>query len=122
MTQQAGAGQPKYMAIASDLREKIANGTYALGSKLPPVHELGDEYRAAPNTIRSAVTLLVQEGLAQSYQGDGVYVRKVPGPDEPSPAYAAVMQALGDMQETVRLLSARVDGMEKLIGSRNEGS
>jgi DNA-binding GntR family transcriptional regulator len=105
MTQQPGSGQPKYMAIAGDLREKIAGGLYDLGTKLPPVHEMGEMYGAAPNTIRSAITVLAQEGVLESFQGDGVYVRSVPaGPPQD------VAAQLAGLRERIEEVSEQAGG------------
>jgi|HubBroStandDraft_2_1064218.scaffolds.fasta_scaffold337902_1 DNA-binding transcriptional regulator YhcF (GntR family) len=103
MTQQPG-GQPKYMVIAGDLRSKIEAGFYPVGSKLPPVHELGEQYGVAPNTVLSAIKLLVQERVAESFQGDGTYVRSVPAPP------LDVAGQLTELRERVEEVSGQAAG------------
>lgn len=71
----APKGQPpRYKQIADDLRGKIERGDYAPGDKLPSEAELMAEHDAARLTIRSAISILTTEGLAEARHGKGVYV------------------------------------------------
>jgi len=72
-----GLEQPApYVQIANDLRRAIAAGTYGPGDRLPSEAELTEHYRVARMTVRSAMNLLNQEGLAISMQGRGVFVQE----------------------------------------------
>jgi DNA-binding GntR family transcriptional regulator len=65
---------PLYQQIAAELREGIANGSYPPGRRLPSEAELVRKHGVARMTVRSAVRLLVAEGLAEVVAGRGVYV------------------------------------------------
>ena len=67
---------PKFYAIADKLREGIASGEYRAGDKLPSEDDLAKEHGCAINTVRSAVRLLVTEGLVEVRAKSGTYVRK----------------------------------------------
>jgi GntR family transcriptional repressor for pyruvate dehydrogenase complex len=108
MAQQASTGRPKYLLIADSLREKIKTGTYPVDSKLPAVHELATAHGTAPNTVRSAISVLAREGVVESFQGDGIYVRKLPGPEAP----AALADEVGSLRDEVRHLTERVESLE----------
>ena len=65
----------RYRAIAEELRERIDRGVYQVGSKLPSIAALMQEFDVKGlNTIRDAQQMLVNEGLLRSEQGVGVWV------------------------------------------------
>lgn len=66
---------PKYRVIADELRQRIRAGLYPVGTTLPSIQQLMDEF-AVPglNTVRGAQAVLVEEGLLRSEQGVGVWV------------------------------------------------
>lgn len=65
----------KRAKIAHDLREAIAQGTYAPGDTLPPLPELMEQYGVARETVRQAVSSLANEGLVTPKPGLGTVVR-----------------------------------------------
>jgi GntR family transcriptional regulator len=65
---------PKYRAIADELREQIESGQLAPGSQLPTEIELQDRFSASRNTIRDAVKSLVSRGLVVTRAGQGTFV------------------------------------------------
>lgn len=66
---------PLYQQIASDLRDRISNGTIPRGGKLPTEAELTAEYEVTRSTVRDALRLLVNEGLIYSARPQGHFVR-----------------------------------------------
>jgi len=66
----------RHAQIAADLRRRIAAGEFPPGTKLPPYQELCTTYRAATDTIRSAIAALKADGLVQAIPKVGVIVRK----------------------------------------------
>jgi DNA-binding GntR family transcriptional regulator len=65
----------RYREIADDLRARIQRGEFPVGSKLPGISALMEEYDVPGlNTIRGAQQLLVEEGMLESRQGVGVFV------------------------------------------------
>jgi DNA-binding GntR family transcriptional regulator len=52
-----------------------ACGKYPVGSKLPSINELMDEYQVSGlNPIRAAQQLLAEEGMVEAHRGVGVFV------------------------------------------------
>jgi DNA-binding GntR family transcriptional regulator len=97
---------PKYRRVANDLRARITAGEFPVGSKLPKIANLRDEYGVASNTIERAVDELRAAGLVTSAQGSGIYVQSVTG--EPSAEFTAVMKRLDEMEDDVRQLREAV--------------
>jgi GntR family transcriptional regulator len=68
-------GQAKYLQIATDLRQAIANGEYRPDGRLPGENELMASYQVARETARKALAQLINEGLVTPRRGAGVFVR-----------------------------------------------
>ena len=62
-----------YRQLAALLREQITSGE--LAGRLPGERYLAQQYDVAVNTVRRALRLLREEGLVESVQGLGTFVR-----------------------------------------------
>ncbi|MFE9016048.1 GntR family transcriptional regulator [Streptomyces cyaneofuscatus] len=65
---------PKYLQVAERLRREIADGAWAPGTQLPVEKELAGTLAVSVNTLRRAVSELVDEGIVQRRQGAGTFV------------------------------------------------
>lgn len=67
---------PLYVQLANVLRERIRSGEIPVGRRLPSQSELEAETggMVSRRTIKSALEVLVNEGLVQGVQGKGVFV------------------------------------------------
>lgn len=65
---------PNYIRILNSLKQKIENGIYKDGEKLPSQEELSQEYGVSMMTLRHAMDILEQEGLINRKQGMGTFV------------------------------------------------
>jgi len=61
----------KYLQLANILTEKIHNGTYPEGEKIPTELELADSFGVSRQTVRLALAVLVEKGLLVKKQGSG---------------------------------------------------
>lgn len=65
----------RYREIYEDLRRRVVDGEFQVGSRLPSIADLQEHYQVpAPNTIRQAEQLLVDDGLVETRQGVGAFV------------------------------------------------
>lgn len=65
----------RYREISDELRRRIINGTYPVGTTLPSIPELKAEFDVPGlNTVRAAQEILIREGLIRPVQGVGVWV------------------------------------------------
>jgi DNA-binding FadR family transcriptional regulator len=62
--------------IVDQLRERIANGEYPVGSRLPTELELSRIFGVSRNSVREATRSLVYSGLLVARAGDGTYVQR----------------------------------------------
>ncbi len=64
----------RYKTVCEDLRSKILDGTYAVGSLLPTEEELTVLYGVSRPTVRHALSLLSDEGLVDRRKRRGTMV------------------------------------------------
>ncbi|WAF83871.1 FadR family transcriptional regulator [Metapseudomonas otitidis] len=62
------------------IRQRIDDGTWPLGQRLPPEPELAEIIGISRNTVREAVRVLTFSGVLEVRQGDGTYVRACADP------------------------------------------
>ncbi|PJI91796.1 GntR family transcriptional regulator [Yoonia maricola] len=67
-------GKSKYKALAQAIRDGIASGDLAVGSKLPTVRDLAYRVGVTPGTVARAYGLLTDEGRLIAEVGRGTYV------------------------------------------------
>ena len=68
--------------VANHLRQKILNGEFVLGEKLPPEPELMKLFGVGRSTIREAIRNLSNVKLVRVQQGLGTFVEKSEMPSE----------------------------------------
>jgi DNA-binding GntR family transcriptional regulator len=79
------------------LRERIRQGEYSAGSRLPSESELSEEFNVSRATIRTVLARLAAEGLILRKQGDGTYVNE---------SLHDVNAHLGGLTDFVRLIES----------------
>jgi predicted GIY-YIG superfamily endonuclease len=68
-----------YRAIAEDLVARMERGEFPPGQPIPTVADLMAGYRVARQTVRSAVAVLVRDGLVETRGRRGTFVLGVVG-------------------------------------------
>jgi DNA-binding GntR family transcriptional regulator len=100
---------PRYREIADDLRNRLAAGEFPIGSALPGISALQDQYEVRGlNTVRQAEAILQEEGLITSAQGRGTFVRALPQPAGDLDALRHDVDDLRDALETAQAVLARI--------------
>lgn len=79
---------PIHEQISEALRSRIRSGELPVGSRLPAESTLMEEFSVARGTVRRALRTLNEQGIVQTLQGKGTYVRS--GRPEPSIAQTLV--------------------------------
>lgn len=69
---------PAHQRIYEDLRARIATGELAVGVKLPTQQDLSASYHCSVQPVKRALQRLEFEGLIESLQGVGAFVRRQP--------------------------------------------
>jgi GntR family transcriptional regulator, arabinose operon transcriptional repressor len=71
------AADPKYIQVASSIRQSILDGVWQDGDALPPEKILCSRFNVARGTMRQALQLLETEGYLVREQGRGTFIRLV---------------------------------------------
>lgn len=74
---QRGVGIALWRQIADDIRRGIATGLADEDGRLPPETRLAERFGVNRHTVRAAISALAHEGVLQSQQGRGTYVRRL---------------------------------------------
>ncbi len=121
---------PTYLLIAADLRSKIEAGKMRPGAQLPPEKNLQDKYGklsgvVSRNTVRSAIEMLVREGLLEKRRGQGTFIVGKLGsllgftsPAWPDPASSMEMHLnfdVDDLDAHLCLRRTRQEARERLL-------
>ncbi|GAA4615999.1 GntR family transcriptional regulator [Actinoallomurus liliacearum] len=67
--------EPKYHRVANVLRREIREGTLAPGDRVQAETDLAERFNVSLPTIRQAMSVLRTEGLIESRQGIGTFVK-----------------------------------------------
>ena len=67
---------PIYKQLSTSIREKIADGTLAVGAQLPSINILSEELEISKDTVKKAYSLLRKDGLVDSSHGKGFFIAK----------------------------------------------
>lgn len=98
--------RPSYLQVAARLRDAVTDGTYPLGSRLPSVRALAEEYGVATATAAKATDVLKREGIVQGRPGLGTVVRETPKPA--SGGEGSLQGQVDDLRRRVEALEAAV--------------
>ena len=61
--------------VVAELRQQLVAGTLVPGQKLPTESRLTETYGVSRTVVREAIATLAADGLVESRQGAGVFVR-----------------------------------------------
>src|SRR5215472_744740 len=65
---------PLYAQVETVISDRISNGSWPAGSRLPSEDSLVQEFAVSRTTIRAAIQSLVQRGLVEISRGKGTFV------------------------------------------------
>lgn len=86
---------PLYMVVYEELRKKIENSTYPVGSYFPSETELQEIYNVSRITVRRALTDLEHDGYIKKIKGKGALVK-------PRKKYSDLYQLNGFTEEAIQ--------------------
>ena len=103
------------------LVERILDGVYPPGSKLPPENQLRDEFNVSRSTIRTAVSRLEDRKLVHRQRGVGTYISKQSNISNPLNEFIEFPQLIEDngsepgyQELSSEIIPADEDILEKL--------
>ena len=66
---------PLYEQIAQQIKQEVSNGGFDAQRRLPTEKAFAEQFNVSRITVRKAIQLLSQEGLVETKQGKGTFVR-----------------------------------------------
>lgn len=94
--------KPRYQLVADTLRAKIARGDYAAGAQLPTKAELMAHFDVALATLDRGLEVLRSEGIIETFQGVGTFVKTPPDP------VATMEEQVADLKDRVARLETQM--------------
>ena len=92
-----------YQQLASELKQRIEAGAYAVGTKLPAERLIAEERQVSRTVVREAIIMLEVEGYVEVRKGSGIHVIS----DQPQPRDSAADQLEFASYGPFELLQAR---------------
>ena len=99
----------RFQQVAKVIRDKISDGSYPVGSRLPSIAALGAEMGVSHMTVKQALATLVDEGVIASRRGVPAEVVAVPAHENEPMSLA---QRLTRVENALGLLDQRVSAIE----------
>ncbi|ATO31521.1 Putative L-lactate dehydrogenase operon regulatory protein [Dickeya dianthicola] len=63
-----------YQQLAAELKQRIENGVYPVGDKLPAERNISEEMNVSRTVVREAIIMLEVEGYVEVRKGSGIHV------------------------------------------------
>lgn len=76
---EGAAGENLVVKISRELVEKISQGAFVVGDKLPSESQLAAQYSVSRTVVREAIASLRSGGIVETRQGAGAFVARLPG-------------------------------------------
>lgn len=74
------SGKPAYLQIVEQVKFSTAMGDAKPGDALPSIRSLAEQLRINRNTVAKAYSILEHEGVVETIQGKGVFIKNAPSP------------------------------------------
>lgn len=124
------AGKPVYLQLADQVRYAAASGRLRPGDPLPALRPLSEELRVNRNTIAKAYAELEAQGIIETIQGKGFFLKQNKSPFTESVRQKLLLTEIDeavvmahhlqvDRERFLKLVSERLDYFEQK--SRNSG-
>jgi GntR family transcriptional regulator len=74
------SAKPVYLQLVDQVKAAAASGALRPGESLPSIRPLAEDLRVNRNTVAKAYTQLESEGVIESLQGRGCFLKAGPSP------------------------------------------
>jgi DNA-binding GntR family transcriptional regulator len=111
--------EPAYMQLVNIIKKQIAHGIFRPGDQLPSESQLCKQHQVSPMTVRRAINILIDQGIASTVQGRGTFVSSI---SLGSAAFhlKGMQDFFMDEKTTVKILEARIVAAEDRAAKKLE--
>lgn len=116
-----------YRRVTDAILQRLAQGEFPVGSRLPTERELAETYTISRTTVREAMVALEMMGVVEMRKGSGIYVASLRMPGEGAEALDVgafeLLEARRSVEAEVAALAAlriddaRLDELEALVAT-----
>ncbi len=107
-----------YEHIVDQIHALIREGRWAPGDQIPPERELADRFRVSRTSVREALRALEMQGIIESRQGGGTFVRSADTEALVPPLAAAILRGQREMTEVLEVRELIEPGIARLAALR----
>lgn len=92
-----------YEHIVEQIRALIREGRWTPGDQIPPERELAERFRVSRTSVREALRALEMQGVIESRQGGGTFVRTTDTEALVPPLAAAILKGRRELAEVLEV-------------------
>src|SRR3979411_502335 len=107
-----------YERIVEQIHALIREGRWAPGDQIPPERELAERFRVSRTSVREALRALELQGVIESRQGGGTFVRTADTEALVPPLAAAVLRGRAELAGMPEARALRETGTPPLAATR----
>jgi GntR family transcriptional repressor for pyruvate dehydrogenase complex len=107
-----------YEHIVEQIRALIREGRWAPGDQIPPERELAERFQVSRTSVREALRALEMQGVIDSRQGGGTFVRTADTEALVPPLAAAILRGRRELAEVLEVRELIEPGIARLAAER----
>jgi GntR family transcriptional repressor for pyruvate dehydrogenase complex len=107
-----------YEHIVEQIRALIREGRWAPGDQIPPERELAERFRVSRTSVREALRALEMQGVIESRQGGGTFVRTADTEALVPPLAAAILRGRQELAEVLEVRELIEPGVARQAAKR----
>jgi GntR family transcriptional repressor for pyruvate dehydrogenase complex len=107
-----------YEHIVEQIRALVREGRWAPGDQIPPERELAERFRVSRTSVREALRALEMQGVIESRQGGGTFVRTADAEALVPPLAAAILRGRREMAEVLEVRELIEPGIARQAAAR----
>jgi GntR family transcriptional regulator, transcriptional repressor for pyruvate dehydrogenase complex len=107
-----------YEHIVEQIRALIREGRWAPGDQIPPERELAERFRVSRTSVREALRALEMQGVIDSRQGGGTFVRTADTEALVPPLAAAILRGRQELAEVLEVRELIEPGIARSAAQR----
>src|SRR3979409_960711 len=107
-----------YEHIVEQIHALIREGRWAPGDQTPPERELAERFRVSRTSVREALRALEMQGIIESRQGGGTFVRTADTEALVPPLAAAILRGQRELAEVLEVRELIEPGIARLAATR----
>jgi GntR family transcriptional repressor for pyruvate dehydrogenase complex len=107
-----------YEHIVDQIRQLIREGRWSPGDQIPPERELAERFRVSRTSVREALRALEMQGVIESRQGGGTFIRTADTEALVPPLAAAILRGRRELAEVLEVRELIEPGIARLAALR----